>query len=68
MSEADPTPLATDRDDTQELVDLLPMIRRVIGARIRDPHTVEDLGRRPWPGSSRRMSASRPTSSRSTRR
>ena len=43
VSEADPTPQATDRDDSRELVDLLPMIRRVIGSRIRDPHTVEDL-------------------------
>lgn len=28
-------------DDT--LVDLVPMLRRVIGARVKDPHTVEDL-------------------------
>lgn len=43
MSEPDPAPLAADTDDKQALVELLPMIRRVIGARIRDNHTVEDL-------------------------
>ena len=25
------------------ILDLLPLIRRVVGARVRDPHTVEDL-------------------------
>ena len=29
--------------EDQTLVDLLPMVRRVVGARIRDPQTVEDL-------------------------
>jgi RNA polymerase sigma factor (sigma-70 family) len=29
--------------DEHALVDLLPMLRRVVGARIKDPHTLEDL-------------------------
>jgi len=29
--------------EDEVLVDLVPMLRRVIGARIKDPHTVEDL-------------------------
>jgi RNA polymerase sigma factor (sigma-70 family) len=30
-------------DDDDALVDLLPMLRRVVGARIKDPHSAEDL-------------------------
>ena len=36
----------TDGDrpyDERAVVDLLPVLRRVVGARIKDPHTVEDL-------------------------
>jgi RNA polymerase sigma factor (sigma-70 family) len=29
--------------DDQTIVDLVPMIRRVVGSRVRDPHVVEDL-------------------------
>ncbi len=29
--------------DDRELLDLVPMLRRVIGSRVRDPHTVDDL-------------------------
>jgi len=29
--------------DEGELVDLVPMLRRVIGSRVKDPHTVDDL-------------------------
>ena len=29
--------------DDQELLDLVPMLQRVVGARVRDPHTVDDL-------------------------
>ena len=29
--------------DDDALIDLVPMLRRVVGARIKDPHTVEDL-------------------------
>jgi serine/threonine-protein kinase RsbT len=29
--------------DDQVIVDLVPMVRKVVGARIRDPHVVEDL-------------------------
>ena len=29
--------------DDDDLVDLLPMLRRVVGARIKDPHSAEDL-------------------------
>jgi serine/threonine-protein kinase RsbT len=32
-----------DGPQDQELVELVPMLRRVVGARIKDPHTVEDL-------------------------
>jgi RNA polymerase sigma factor (sigma-70 family) len=37
----DALPADGERDD--ELVDLLPMLRRVVGSRVKDPHTVEDL-------------------------
>ena len=30
-------------DAGDELVELIPMLRRVVGSRIKDPHTVEDL-------------------------
>ena len=29
--------------DERVVADLVPMLRRVVGARIKDPHTVEDL-------------------------
>ena len=29
--------------DDDSLVDLVPMLRRVIGSRVKDPHTVDDL-------------------------
>ena len=29
--------------DERALVDLIPTVRRVVGARIKDPHTLEDL-------------------------
>ncbi len=29
--------------DDDALVDLVPMLRRVIGSRVKDPHTVDDL-------------------------
>ena len=34
---------ATARPTTTLLVDLVPMLRRVIGSRVKDPHTVDDL-------------------------
>jgi RNA polymerase sigma factor (sigma-70 family) len=34
---------AGDGADDDELVDLVPMLRRVVGARVKDPHTVDDL-------------------------
>ena len=33
----------TARADDDALVDLVPMLRRVIGSRVKDPHTVDDL-------------------------
>ena len=30
-------------DDTDAIVELVPMLRKVIGSRVRDPHIVEDL-------------------------
>jgi serine/threonine-protein kinase RsbT len=38
LAEADPGP-----GDDPDVVDLVPMLRRVVGARVKDPHTVEDL-------------------------
>jgi serine/threonine-protein kinase RsbT len=37
-----PSPEPHDGDDAA-VVDLVPLLRRVIGARVKDPHTVEDL-------------------------
>ena len=34
---------AGDGADDDALVDLVPMLRRVVGARVKDPHTVDDL-------------------------
>lgn len=34
---------AADDGDAAELVALVPMLRRVVGARIKDPHTLDDL-------------------------
>ena len=39
----DPLPRADGPPDDDVLVDLVPMLRRVVGARVKDPHTVEDL-------------------------
>lgn len=33
----------TEELDDQEIIDLMPMVRKVVAARIRDPHTIEDL-------------------------
>jgi RNA polymerase sigma factor (sigma-70 family) len=42
----DARPTSTDPDpgsDDDAFVDLVPMLRRVVGARVKDPHTVDDL-------------------------
>ncbi len=38
VTDADPAP-----EDDPALVELVPMLRRVVGARVKDPHTVDDL-------------------------
>ena len=44
VADAHPAPGHDEEtEDDQTLVDLLPMVRKVVGARIRDPQTVEDL-------------------------
>jgi RNA polymerase sigma factor (sigma-70 family) len=40
MDDTRPRP---DLDDQQVIVDLEPMVRKVIGSRVRDPHVVDDL-------------------------
>ena len=39
----EPVPEGDQPYDERVMVDLVPMLRRVVGARIKDPHTVEDL-------------------------
>jgi RNA polymerase sigma factor (sigma-70 family) len=36
-------PSDDDAQDDEALVELVPMLRRVVGARVKNPHTVEDL-------------------------
>ena len=36
--------------DQEAFVDLVPMLRRVVGARVKDPHTWRTWSRRRWPG------------------
>ena len=38
-----PLPDVPDEGDDAAVIELVPMLRRVIGARVKDPHTVEDL-------------------------
>ena len=43
---ADPRPVRADdvgRPDDEAVVELVPMLRRVVGSRVKDPHTVDDL-------------------------
>jgi serine/threonine-protein kinase RsbT len=40
---SEPAPDDDQPYDERVVVDLLPVLRRVVGARIKDPHTVEDL-------------------------
>ncbi len=39
----EPLPAGDGAADDDALVDLVPMLRRVVGSRVRDPHTVDDL-------------------------
>lgn len=43
MSEALPVSEAPDPHGDEDLVGLEPMLRRVVGSRVKDPHTVDDL-------------------------
>ena len=38
-----PLPAGDGAEDDDALVDLVPMLRRVVGSRVKDPHTVDDL-------------------------
>jgi RNA polymerase sigma factor (sigma-70 family) len=40
---SEPAPDGVQPYDESVMVDLLPVLRRVVGARIKDPHTVDDL-------------------------